>query len=62
MPGKISGHFVIPFRYIWNEQRGSARSVNTLITRPTGWRLHHCRPLCWVGQRVPKPATTSSSA
>jgi RNA-directed DNA polymerase len=31
-------------RYIWNEQRGLCTVCQLLITRTTGWRLHHCVP------------------
>ena len=38
-------------RYIWNEQRGLCTVCNLLITRTTGWRLHHCVPLVQGGSK-----------
>ena len=43
-------------RYIWNEQHGLCTICKLLITRTTGWRLHHCVPLVRGGLRVPKTA------
>src|SRR6267378_2499700 len=38
-------------RYIWNEQHGLCTVCKLLITRTTGWRLHHCVPLVRGGSR-----------
>jgi transposase len=38
-------------RYIWNEQRGLCTVCKLLITRTTGWRLHHCVPLVRGGSK-----------
>ena len=38
-------------RYIWNEQRGLCTVCQLLITRTTGWRLHHCVPLVQGGSK-----------
>ena len=48
-------------RYIWNEQRGLCTVCKLLITRTTGWRLHHCVPLVRGGSKsADKPRSTSS--
>ena len=38
-------------RYIWNEQHGLCTVCKLLITRTTGWRLHHCVPLVRGGSK-----------
>src|SRR5450759_4265589 len=38
-------------RYIWNEQLGLCTVCKLLITRTTGWRLHHCLPLVRGGSK-----------
>ena len=38
-------------RYIWNEQHGLCTVCKLLITRTTGWRLHHCVPLVQGGSK-----------
>ena len=38
-------------RYIWNEQHGLCKVCKLLITRTTGWRLHHCVPLVRGGSK-----------
>src|SRR5215467_13020316 len=38
-------------RYIWNEQHGLCTVCKLLITRTTGWRLHHCVALVRGGSK-----------